>query len=122
MDQTGPSVVQLMQSQAVSFGTVFLEDLVDTVDLTTQPFTLRTKTTGQEVKTRAMIVATRADARWLGVEGEHRLRGGGVSTCATCDGFLFRDQDVVRHYPPPCISASLRPCVPALSRCPDTTI
>merc|ERR1712160_43625 len=47
------------------------------------------------LRTHALIIATGADSRWLGVPGEHDFRGGGVSSCATCDGFLFRDQDVV---------------------------
>eukprot|EP00960_Hanusia_phi_P074192 768177-Hanusia_phi.AAC.12 len=82
-----------MQEQAAQFGAVFLQELVVSVDLSARPFRVRTNET--EVKANAMIVATGADSRWLGVPGEYEHRGGGVSSCATCDGFLFADQDVV---------------------------
>ncbi|EKX43982.1 hypothetical protein GUITHDRAFT_72625 [Guillardia theta CCMP2712] len=92
-DTTGPNLVHGMQEQAAHFGTVFLQELVVSVDLSSRPFRVRTNET--EVKANAMIMATGADSRWLGVPGEYEHRGGGVSSCATCDGFLFADQDVV---------------------------
>ena len=72
---------------------MFHQDLVLTVDTKARPFTITTNDT--EIKTHSIVVATGADSRWLGVEGEWAMRGGGVSSCATCDGYLFADQDVV---------------------------
>merc|ERR1712159_816862 len=69
MDQTGPSVVQLMQTQAISFGTVFLEDLAAAVDTTSRPFIINTPQ--GDIKTHSIIIATGADSRWLGAEGGH---------------------------------------------------
>jgi thiol-disulfide isomerase/thioredoxin len=97
--QTGPSMVTLMQKQAVSFGTLFLEQTVVKAELSPssssggQPIVLHTNHTS--LKCHTLIVATGADSKWLGVPGEWSFRGGGVSTCATCDGFLFRDKPVV---------------------------
>jgi thioredoxin reductase len=67
--------------------------VVLSVDTKTRPFTIITNET--EIKTNSIVVATGADSRWLGVPGEWEMRGGGVSSCATCDGYLFADQDVV---------------------------
>jgi len=96
LEQTGPGVVMLMQKQAASFGTLFLEQSVVKVELAPSgggPFVLHTN--HSVVKCHALVVATGADSKWLGVPGEWAFRGGGVSTCATCDGFLFRDKPVV---------------------------
>ena len=93
LEQTGPGVVTLMLKQAASFGTCFEEQSVVSVDLSKRPFVLTTN--ASTLKAHSVIVATGADSRWLGVEGEWSFRGGGVSTCATCDGFLFRDKAVV---------------------------
>jgi hypothetical protein len=82
-----------MIQQASLFGAVFEQSLVTSVDVSTRPFTVTTNTT--TIKTHTIILATGADSKWLGVAGENDLRGGGVSTCATCDGFLYRDQEVV---------------------------
>ncbi len=95
LDMTGPGVVNLMLQQAASFGTVFEEQLVTSVDLTRRPFVLECGNGSSVIEAHALIVATGADSRWLGVAGEWEFRGGGVSTCATCDGFLFRDKPVV---------------------------
>lgn len=92
-ESTGPNIVHGMQLQAARFGAVFHQDIVVSVDTKSRPFTVRTNET--ELKTHAIIVATGADSRWLGVQGEWEMRGGGVSSCATCDGYLFADQDVV---------------------------
>ena len=91
---TGPVIVQDMRKQASEFGALFLEDFVTAVDLSTRPFTIVANNTGR-LKVHTIIMATGADSRWLGVPGEYDYRGGGVSSCATCDGFLFRDQHVV---------------------------
>jgi thioredoxin reductase len=84
-----------MTKQAAEFGTVFEQELATSIDLNggVSPFTITTNTS--TFKAHTMIIATGADSRWLGVKGEHELRGGGVSSCATCDGFLYRDQHVV---------------------------
>jgi len=92
LGDTGPGIVAQMTLQAIESGAMFLEEAVISVDLSTRPFTVRTNSTA--FRSHALIVATGANSRWLGVEGEHTFRGGGVSTCATCDGFLFRDMDV----------------------------
>ncbi|HEY8146747.1 MAG TPA: FAD-dependent oxidoreductase, partial [Kofleriaceae bacterium] len=82
-----------MREQAVRFGTELVEDDVTTVDFSKRPFTL---TVGDEAyKGRAVIIATGASAIWLGLDSEKRLQGRGVSACATCDGFFFRNKDVV---------------------------
>jgi thioredoxin-disulfide reductase len=90
---TGPVIVQDMKKQAAEFGAVFLEDMVATIDVSARPFEVTTNNTSLKVHT--VIMATGADSRWLGAPGEYEYRGGGVSSCATCDGFLYRDQHVV---------------------------
>jgi thioredoxin-disulfide reductase len=90
---TGPIIVQDMRKQAAEFGTSFLQDLVTKVDLNNRPFEIVTNDT--KFKVHSIIMATGADSRWLGVPGEYEYRGGGVSSCATCDGFLYRDQHVI---------------------------
>ena len=94
LGDTGPGIVALMATQAAEAGASFEPRLVTAVDLSHgSPFTVHVNETS--FKAHSIIVATGAETRWLGVEGEQRYRGGGVSSCATCDGFLFRDQDVV---------------------------
>jgi hypothetical protein len=93
MGATGPHVVYEMMKQAAKFGTRFVDELVGDVDLTKRPFEIKLNET--TIKTHALILATGADSRWLGVEGEYEYRGGGVSSCATCDGFLYKDRHVV---------------------------
>mmetsp|Transcript_11593 Transcript_11593/g.29770 ORF Transcript_11593/g.29770 Transcript_11593/m.29770 type:complete len:683 (-) Transcript_11593:194-2242(-) len=90
---TGPAIVYDMMVQASEFGAVFEQSLVTAVDVSKRPFTVTTNTTS--IQTHTIILATGADSKWLGVTGEEQYRGGGVSTCATCDGFLYRDQEVV---------------------------
>ena len=93
LGDTGPGIVALMAKQAEEAGASFEPRAVTSVDLSASPFTVTVNETS--FKTHTVIVATGAETRWLGVEGEQLYRGGGVSSCATCDGFLFRDQDVV---------------------------
>jgi thioredoxin reductase len=93
LDQTGPTLVSFMQTQATAFGTRFHEEMVLSVNLATRPFLLTTNST--IIHTHSLIVATGAESKWLGIPGEFEYRGGGVSTCATCDGFIFRDRPVV---------------------------
>mmetsp|Transcript_56674 Transcript_56674/g.133823 ORF Transcript_56674/g.133823 Transcript_56674/m.133823 type:complete len:734 (+) Transcript_56674:56-2257(+) len=90
---TGPALVQAMQMQAAQYGTVFEQELVESIDVSKRPFTI--KTNESTIQAHSVILATGADSRWLGVPGEWEHRGGGVSSCATCDGFLFADRDVV---------------------------
>ncbi|GMH87037.1 hypothetical protein TrST_g1512 [Triparma strigata] len=91
---TGPEVVSKMREQAMMFGTVFEGDVVTKIETDERPFKVELKE-GKRIETHAVIVATGADSVWLGVEGEYEHRGAGVSSCATCDGHLFRDQTVV---------------------------
>ncbi|MBI1354653.1 MAG: thioredoxin-disulfide reductase [Acidobacteria bacterium] len=89
----GPDLVQNMKKQAQRFGAEYKGGNVEKVDLSHRPFTLWVS--GEEIQTEALIVATGASARWLGIESEQKLIGHGVSSCATCDGFFFREQPVV---------------------------
>ncbi len=89
----GPELMDQMREQALRFGTELVEDDVTEVDFSKRPFTL---TVGDEAyKGRAVIIATGASAIWLGLDGEKRLQGRGVSACATCDGFFFRGKELV---------------------------
>jgi thioredoxin reductase (NADPH) len=89
----GPELMDQMREQALRFGTQLVEDDVTAVDFSKRPFTL---TVGDEqYRGRAVIIATGASAIWLGLDNEKRLQGRGVSACATCDGFFFRNKDVV---------------------------
>jgi thioredoxin reductase (NADPH) len=91
---TGPELVELMQRQAEKFGARLLIDEVTEVDFTQgSPFTI--KTHGETFQAQAVIIAVGASPRRLEVPGEEELIGKGVSFCATCDGFFFRDKDVV---------------------------
>eukprot|EP00980_Cylindrotheca_fusiformis_P013263 scaffold3373_cov137-Cylindrotheca_fusiformis.AAC.23 len=91
---TGPAVISSMRKQAAFFGAVFEEDMVVGVDTSQRPLRVITNSTGS-IETHSIIVATGADSKWLGVEGEYEMRGGGVSSCATCDGFLFAGKNVI---------------------------
>jgi thioredoxin reductase (NADPH) len=89
----GPEVIELMHRQAERFGTRFLLADVDKVQLSGgSPFTVEAD--GKSYQTHTVIISTGASARWLGLESETELRNRGVSACATCDGFFFKDQDV----------------------------
>jgi thioredoxin reductase (NADPH) len=86
----GPELMDVMRKQAERFGTEFVDDDVVGVDLSSRPFTV--KTTERTWHARALVIATGASARLLGLESERRLLGRGLSTCATCDGFFFKGQ------------------------------
>ena len=85
----GPELIDRMRRQAQRFGAEFLDDNVVRVDFRHHPFVLETGTSGT-VLAEAVIVATGANARWLDLPSESRLKGHGVSACATCDGFFFK--------------------------------
>ena len=89
----GPELMDQMEKQAQRFGAEILAVHVTEVDLSSRPFLV--KAGDQAWRTRTVIIATGATARWLGIPGEERLRGRGVSACATCDGFFFRDRELV---------------------------
>ena len=90
----GPSLMQAMRGQAERVGVEFVTEDAAKVALGGRPFSVTTQS-GDHFEARALIVATGASARLLGLPGESRLMGRGVSTCATCDGFFFRKRDVV---------------------------
>jgi thioredoxin reductase (NADPH) len=91
---TGPELVERMQKQAERFGARLVVDEVVEVDFTQGP-PFRLKTYSDEYEAQAVVVATGASPRRLGVPGEDQMIGKGVSFCATCDGFFFRDKQVV---------------------------
>jgi thioredoxin reductase (NADPH) len=92
----GPALMHEFRSQAERFGTRFLQGDVEKVDLSARPFTLQVGGFEEvEVLADALIIATGAQARWLGLPSEDKLKGYGVSACATCDGFFFREQHVL---------------------------
>ncbi len=89
----GPELVMDMKRQAVRFETEIVSGEVTSVDFTNSPFTVTAGDVSYRAKT--VIIATGASARWLGIESETKLRGSGVSGCATCDGFFFKGKEVV---------------------------
>lgn len=88
----GPELMMKMRQQAERFNVRFIEEDVESVEFSQKPFTIKTET--KEVKTETVIIATGAQASWLGLESETRLRGRGVSACAVCDGFFFKGKDI----------------------------
>lgn len=92
----GPELMMAMRHQAESFGTEFIDDDMPPTDLTSMskgPFTI--KIGEREIVGKTVLIATGADAKTLGVPGEGKLTGHGVSYCATCDGAFFRNKDIV---------------------------
>jgi len=88
----GPEMMQLFRDQAERFGTKFLTANVEKVDFSKRPFKLWAD--DNLIEAQAVVVATGASAMWLDIPSETRLRGHGVSACATCDGFFFKAKDV----------------------------
>ena len=88
----GPVLMQAFRSQAERFGADIVDVDVERVDFSRRPFRLWAR--GIEYRAHSVIIATGASAIWLDLESEQRLRGRGVSACATCDGFFFRDREI----------------------------
>ena len=89
----GPWLMEQMQAQADHVGTRIVTDIIVEVDLSRRPFRC-TGDSGTLYSGDALVIATGASARWLGLDGEAKYRGFGVSACATCDGFFFRDKEI----------------------------
>jgi thioredoxin-disulfide reductase len=88
----GPEMMEKFEEQARRFGAELIPEDVISVDFSKRPFTVKTDTS--EYQARAVIISTGASAKWLNIPSEQRLRGRGVSACATCDGFFFKGKDV----------------------------
>ncbi len=89
----GPEMMQLFRAQAERFGTKIVTGNVDRVDFKKRPFSIWVDDTAYTAD--AVIIATGASARYLGLDSEEKLKGYGVSACATCDGFFYREKEVV---------------------------
>jgi len=90
----GPWLMEQMREQAEKMGTEILSDIITDVDLNTRPFVLEGDS-GTIYTADAVIIATGAQAKWLGLESEQKFQGFGVSACATCDGFFYRGKEIV---------------------------
>ena len=90
----GPDMMDDFEAQASRFGAKMRPENVERVDLSERPFKLWAEGEQEPVLARAIVIATGAKAKWLGLPGESRLMGRGVSGCATCDGFFFKDKRV----------------------------
>ena len=90
----GPWLMEQMQAQAQHVGTEIVSDIVTRADLSQRPFRLETDS-GQVWLAETLIIATGAQAKWLGIETEQTFQGFGVSACATCDGFFYRGKQVI---------------------------
>lgn len=89
----GPWLMDQMRAQAENVGAKIIDDTVTTVDFSSKPYRARLDD-NREITADAVVIATGAQARWLGLPSEERYRGFGVSACATCDGFFYRDKIV----------------------------
>lgn len=90
----GPQLVEDMKKQAERFGAEYRHGRVVEANLLRRPFTLKLDD-GDTIETRTLIIATGASARWLNLPNEQKLIGHGVSSCATCDGFFYRDKEIM---------------------------
>lgn len=89
----GPDLMVRMRKQAERFNTRFISEDVVSVNFKKRPFIIKTET--QTIQTQTVIIATGASAMWLNLPSEQKLRGKGVSACAVCDGFFFKDKEVI---------------------------
>ena len=90
----GPWLMEEMKKQALNVGTKFHNDIVTSVNFENKPFLSKTES-GKEFLSKSIIIATGAQARWLNITSETDYKGFGISACATCDGFFFKDQKVI---------------------------
>lgn len=90
----GPDLMEHFKTHALKFGTQFYEDIITEVDFSERPFKMKGDT-GVLYTADAVIVATGAQAKWLGLPSEENFKGFGVSACATCDGFFFREKEII---------------------------
>ena len=90
----GPWLMEQMEAQAANVGTTIIDDIITDVTLDQRPFRC-TGDSGAVYTADAIIIATGAQARWLGLDSEQQFQGFGVSACATCDGFFYRDREVL---------------------------
>lgn len=90
----GPWLMEQMEKQAAHVGTHVIDDTIASVDFSRRPFTC-TGESGDTYTADSIVIATGATARWLGTESEKKLQGFGISACATCDGFFFKNKEVV---------------------------
>lgn len=93
-DILGPELMEKFKEHALKFGTAFHEDVITDVDFTQRPFKMKGDS-GTHYTADAVIIATGAQAKWLGLPSEDKFQGFGVSACATCDGFFYRGKEVV---------------------------
>lgn len=89
----GPELMEKMIKQAVRFGAEMVRETVAEVDFKNRPFSVKTEKNSYQA--RSVIIATGAEAKWLNLPNEQRLKGRGVSACATCDGFFFKGKEIV---------------------------
>lgn len=89
----GPDLVENIRKQAENFGAEYMDGVVVEADLSKRPFRLNVE--GEWIEGRTLIIASGASARWLGLPNEQKLIGRGVSSCATCDGFFYRDKRIM---------------------------
>lgn len=89
----GPWLMEQMKEQSLKVGTKFHSDLVTNINFSTKPFVASTDG-GLNFKAKTVIISSGAQARWLSIESENKFKGFGISACATCDGFFFKDQEV----------------------------
>ncbi|OKL45467.1 thioredoxin-disulfide reductase [Pseudovibrio exalbescens] len=90
----GPWLMEEMRKQAENVGTTIIYDMITEADLSKRPFTLKSDS-GTTYTCDALVIATGAQAKWLGLPSEEKYQAGGVSACATCDGFFYRGKEVV---------------------------
>ena len=89
----GPWLMEQMKKQSLNVGTIIHNDLVTEVDFNSYPFIAKTDS-GLIFESKTVIISTGAQARWLDIKSEEKFKGYGISACATCDGFFFKDQEV----------------------------